>query len=237
MIIYACDTTAKTASVALTDGKRLLAEYTLNCGNTHSETLVPMTDTMLKTMRMSVADIDMFACSAGPGSFTGVRIGVANIKGLAFGTGKPCIGVSTLEALAVNMTGSWKGIVCPVMDARRRQFYTAFFKVSANGVERLTPDRVVPCSQLEDECRSLGEKVRICGDGASVASSLMDPALFDMAPERLLYQSAYSVALSALRSYESGIRTGDAELRPVYLRLPQAERDRLERINAANSEE
>lgn len=229
MIVFACDTTAKTASVALTDGNKLLAEYTQNCGNTHSETLIPMAETMLKTMHMSTADIDVFACSAGPGSFTGVRIGVATIKGMAFSSGRPCIGVSSLEALATNLLGTGDGIVCPVMDARRQQLYTAFFRISGRSLERLTQDRVVPCSQLEKDIIEIGNKVRICGDGCAVASSLLHHDHYETVPEKLLYQSAYSVAITALRLYDEGVRTTDAELRPVYLRLPQAERERLKK--------
>ena len=122
MIILAIESSALTASVAVCDGERLLGEYTLNNGNTHSETLLPMAEALLKSLNLTVQQIDLFAVAAGPGSFTGVRIGVATLKGLAFATQKPCVGVSTLEALAYNFPVP-KGLICPVMNARRKQVY------------------------------------------------------------------------------------------------------------------
>lgn len=236
MKILAVDSTAKTASAALCDGERLLAEYTLNNGNTHSETLLPMVEAILSAFAMKPHDVDLFACSAGPGSFTGVRIGVATVKGLAFGSGRPAVGVSTLEALARNLDHGDPAeekvtpkIICPVMDARRGQLYTARFIRRGDGLERLTPDRAISYTEFESETLPLG-KVWLCGDGYELVHGLMpEGSAFDT-PERLRYQSAYSVAMAALAAYGRG-DYGDADtLSPVYLRLSQAERERAERL-------
>lgn len=236
MLIYACDSTSGTASVALCRDGRLLAQYTQNGGNTHSETLLPMTGTMLKSLGLSVDDIDLFACAAGPGSFTGVRIGVATVKGLAFGKGKPCAGVSTLEALAQNLVSDEERIICPVMDARRGQFYTASFRSIDGKLERLTEDRIIPYSQFETEWRGRGKKIWLCGDGYTLVKSMLPEDGAFNTPEPLIYQSAFSVAQAALRAFGEGRCTDDALLRPIYLRLPQAERERLERLGRQNGD-
>ena len=232
MIIYACDSTAKAASVALCDGEKLLAQYTQNGGNTHSETLMPMTGTMLKSMHMTVDDIDVFACSAGPGSFTGVRIGVATVKGLAFGKGKPCVGVSALEALAMNLCDGYDSLICPVMDARRGQFYTALFRCSGGVLTRLRGDCVIPVGEIYSMISEYGGPIRFTGDGYSLVTAGKAVPGFIPTPEVLRHQSAYSVAQTALKAVSEGHGVPESELRPVYLRLPQAERERLEREKA-----
>ena len=238
MIIFACDSTAVIASVALCDGEKLLAEFTLNNGNTHSETLLPMTEAILSRLGMTPADIGLFACSAGPGSFTGVRIGVATVKGLAYGRGKPCVGVSSLEALSLNHKGLHPDgtLVCPVMDARRNQLYNALFEIKDGRPERLTPDRAVSAASLASELAGLGRRTAVCGDGSAILLGALG-GLRDgpetVFSDRLGFQSAYAVALAALRAYERGEAVDDAALRPVYLRPPQAERERLERLARA----
>ena len=224
MLILALDSSAVAGSVALCDGERLLCEYTVNLGNTHSETILPMVESILKLSGYTAVDI--FACSEGPGSFTGIRIGASTIKGLAFSTDKPCIGVSTLEALAYNLIGA-EGIICPVMNARRAQVYNAIFDGELN---RITEDRAIAAADLAVEL-SKYEKVYLCGDGVQVALDGGVDAI--PAPERLRHQSGYSVAQCALKKYLSGERTKDTELTPVYLRLPQAERARLEKISGS----
>ena len=226
MLILALDSSAVAGSVALCDNERLLCEYTVNLGNTHSETLLPMVESILKLSGYSTDDIDIFACSEGPGSFTGIRIGAATVKGLAFSTGKPCIGVSTLEALAHNLIG-FDGVICPVMNARRGQVYNAVFDKELN---RLTEDRAISAAELAREL-SAHERVYLCGDGTHVALDGGVKAI--SAPERLLHQSGYSVAQCALKKFALGVRTNDTELSPVYLRLPQAERVRLEKISGS----
>lgn len=227
MKILALDSTAGTASVALCDGHRLLSLWLLNNGLTHSERLLPMVESTLEASGVNVCDIDLFAVSAGPGSFTGVRIGVATVKGLAYGRGKPCIGVSTLHALAYNLISS-DGIVCPVMNARRGQVYNALFDCRNGKLIRLTDDRAISLTDLDAQLGTITDrKIYLCGDGYDIAKqTLTSPALCDT-PDLQIWQNACSVAQTALDLYERGLRTSDAELAPIYLRLPQAERERL----------
>ena len=214
MKIFACDSTAKTASVALCEDNILLAEFTQNGGNTHSETLLPMTEVLLNSMKTDIDEIDVFAVSEGPGSFTGVRIGAATVKGFAHRKDKPCIGVSTLEALARNLAFGEDKIIIPVMDARRGQFYTAKFAFKDGKLDRIGEDTPMSFEDFLEDVKALGERIYLCGDGYAPA-------------RKLRYQSAYSVAQIAYEKYLAGDRTSAEELRPTYLRLPQAERDRL----------
>ena len=231
MKIFACDSTAKTASVALCEDKILLAEFTQNGGNTHSETLLPMTEVLLNSMKTDIDEIDVFAVSEGPGSFTGVRIGAATIKGFAHRKNKPCIGISTLEALATNLAFGEDKIIVPVMDARRGQFYTAKFEFKNGALERMEDDSAKAFEELRAEIEALGRRVYLCGDGYAPARKLLGDELSFETPEKLRYQSAYSVAQIAYKKYLAGDRTSAEELRPTYLRLPQAERDRINKEN------
>ena len=230
MKILAFDSTATTASVAVTEDSRLLGEVTLNNGNTHSETLLPMAEALLGMLRLAVRDIDLFACSAGPGSFTGVRIGAATVKGMAFGTKRPCVGVSTLEALAYNMRGHC-GIICPVMNARRSQVYTAIFESDGECVKRLSEDMAIGVDELDEMLAAYDANVYLVGDGIEVALDCFKKTKAIAAPEKLRYQSAYSVSQVALCMHKDGKSVSDAELTATYLRLSQAERERLEREN------
>ena len=229
MIILALDSTAQTGAVALCRDEKLIASFTLNTGNTHSETLLPSVEAVLKLGDMTVDDVDLFAISKGPGSFTGVRIGAATVKGMAFGKDKPCIGVSTLEALAYNLRG-FSGIACPVMNARRSQVYNALFRVENGKIERLCPDRAIALTELAEELAAYGDTpIYLSGDGYDMTREALASCNLGNTPEELIYQSGYSVAMCALAAYEAGERTTDAELVPTYLRLPQAERERLEK--------
>ena len=229
MIILALDSTAQTGAVALCRDEKLIASFTLNTGNTHSETLRPSVEAVLKLGDMTVDDVDLFAISKGPGSFTGVRIGAATVKGMAFGKDKPCIGVSTLEALAYNLRG-FSGIACPVMNARRSQVYNALFRVENGKIERLCPDRAIALTELAEELAAYGDTpIYLSGDGYDMTREALTSCNLGNTPEELIYQSGYSVAMCALAAYEAGERTTDAELVPTYLRLPQAERERLEK--------
>ena len=233
MKILALDSTALTATVALCEDSHLIGLYTLNSGSTQSETLLPMVESLMKLMGWDISDIDLFACSRGPGSFTGVRIGAATIKGLAFGTGKPCIGVSTLEALAHTVSGLEQGkdiLLCPVMNARRGQVYNALFRMSDGVMTRLCDDRALSITELENELKAYNEPIYLNGDGYDITLKNMTQLSLPQTPEILRYQNAYSVAMIALEAYRNGIRTTDAELSPSYLRLPQAERERNERL-------
>jgi len=228
MKILALDSTAVAASVALCEDGKLLGEYTIQNGNTHSETLLPMVESLLDHFGMTVQDVDLFAVSAGPGSFTGVRIGVATVKGLAFAGGKPCIGVSTLEALAYNLV-DFDGLICPVMNARRKQVYTALFRSKNGELERLWTDRAIAISELDEQLSEYAEPVRLSGDGYDITLDLLTHTTVPTS-ERLRPQSAFSVAQVARRLYENGVRTTDAELVATYLRPSQAERERNERL-------
>ncbi len=228
MKILSLDSTAKVASVALCEDGRLLAEYTVQNGNKHSETLLPMCESILNAFGMKPHDIDMFALSAGPGSFTGVRIGAATVKGLAFGTDIPCIGVSTLHALAYNLLSDEDAFICPVMDARRGQLYTATFRSEGGRLLRLTPDRAISYTEFEQDVIALGERVYLTGDGYDLVCRSLDEKYRRVTPALLRAQSAYSVAQAALECYADGARTTEGDVRPIYLRLSQAERERLE---------
>lgn len=233
MKILALDSTALTASVALCEDQTLLAEYTVENGNTHSQTLLPMVESILSMFELTTDEIDLFAASAGPGSFTGVRIGAATLKGLAFDTQKPCIGVSTLEALAENLS-MMNGLVCPVMNARRKQVYTALFRFE-NGVgTRLLPDDAIAIAELGEILAKYNEPIYLVGDGYQITKELIACPTCQT-PERLLRQSAYSVAQVALRVYQNGLQTTDSEMVPTYLRLSQAERERNERLKQENT--
>ena len=231
MKILALDSTATAASVALCEDDRLLGEYTIQNGNTHSETLLPMVESLLGFFGLTVGEIDLFAVSTGPGSFTGVRIGVATLKGLAFGQGKCCIGVSTLEAMAESL-GAWEGTVCPVMDARRAQVYNALFYVNQGNITRVAPDRAIALSDLGEELKNLPESVFLVGDGSNLCyNTLLEevPGLV-LPPEHRMHQRATGVALAAMEKIAAG-EVGDGNtLTPNYLRLSQAEREKLERM-------
>lgn len=230
MKILSLDSTAIVSTVAVCEDERLLAQLTLNNGNTHSETLLPMIESSLKLLKLNIDDIDLFACSAGPGSFTGVRIGVATIKGLAFGKGKPCVGVSSLEALAYNLIGN-DGLICPVMNARRSQLYNALFICEGGKLRRICEDRLISVFDLEEELAGYtGIPIYLCGDGYNIAKDALTKISTQSTPTLQQYQSAYSVALCAYEAAKQELLTTDRELSPTYLRASQAERERLERL-------
>ena len=229
MLILALDSTAIVASVALCRDDKTIASFTVKNGNTHSETLLPMVEAVLKSAGVTVADIDLFACSVGPGSFTGVRIGAATIKGLAFGQDKNCLGISTLEALAENLT-PFDGIICPVMNARRGQVYNALFRFENGTLTRLCEDRALSVTELATELAEMGTPFALCGDGVEEFKRLAPNSAPTSISSLLEDQSAVSVAKVALRLANKGASGTDAELAPVYLRLPQAERERLEKL-------
>ena len=233
MKILAIDSTATVASVAVCDNESLVALYTVNNGNTHSETLLPMVESALRQAKLSVSDIELFAVSNGPGSFTGVRIGCATVKGLAFGRNIPCVGVSTLEALAYNMKGS-DGIICPVMNARRNQVYNALFEFDGDSLVRLCPDRAISIKELSEELSSdahcSDKKIYLCGDGYGITAPALPASRLGAAHPVMLHQNAYSVAMRALASFNEGNYSSDSELAPTYLRPSQAERERNEKL-------
>ena len=228
LLLLAFETSAKAASVALFDGEKLLGESYQNTGLTHSQTLMVMAEDLLKQCNHIPADVEAVAVAEGPGSFTGVRIGAATVKGLAFGKEKPCAGVSTLEALAYNLC-DYDGLICPVMNARRQQVYTALFRSKGGVLERLMPDSAIAITELDERLSQYEEPVRLCGDGYDVTIPLLTHAVIPTS-ERYRHQSAYSVAQVARRMHDLGEVCTDITLSPIYLRLSQAERERAERL-------
>ena len=232
MITLAFDSTAKAASVAVTEDGKLLGLYNIDNGLTQSELLLPMAENLLKSLKLGYSDIGLLAAAVGPGSFTGVRIGVSLIKGIAFGRDIPCVSVSTLEALAENLV-PLKGILAPCMDARRSQVYNALFISDENGIRRLTEDRAISLSELAEELKSYtGMPVYLSGDGYGVAYKALSELGVNLSrtPELLICENAYSIAKIAEEKYKRGEYTDDLGIAPTYLRMPQAERERLERL-------
>ena len=227
MLILAFESSARAASVALVEDGRLISQYSQCSGLTHSRTLLPMAEDMLKNAELTLDKVDLFAVAHGPGSFTGIRIGVSTVKGLAWAADKPCVGVSTLEAMAWHGLAAG-GLVCPVMDARRSQVYNALFQVENGRPVRLCEDRPIALSQLAEELRDLNAPAFLIGDGAELEEKyLREQGLAcTVAPENLRWQSAWGVAMAAMDK-----TPGNADaLLPVYLRLSQAERERQERL-------
>ena len=216
-MILSIDSSAKTASAALTDGEKVIKSEFANTGLTHSETLLPMIKRVMDGTDYSA--LDAIAITAGPGSFTGVRIGVATAKGLAFEYDIPCISVSTLEAIAYNFIDR-NCTVCAVMDARRMQFYNAVFKIENGVCHRLTPDRAIALDDLKNELEKL-ESVIIAGDGAQLCFDNLGLENTELPCEELMYQNAVSISKAA----QDKERISPAALMPTYLRLSQAERE------------
>ena len=227
MLILAFETSAKAASVALHDDAKLLAESYQNTGLTHSQTLMVMAEDMLKQCGYTAKDVTHVAVAAGPGSFTGVRIGVAAAKGLAWGLQVPCCGVSTLEAMAKNM-GIYAGIVCAVMDARRNQVYNALFRVENGNFSRITEDRAISLADLGAELSQMEGEVYLVGDGSLVAKAALGDRVIAPAEHRM-HQRAAGVAMVAAEMIAAGAICDAESMQPNYLRLSQAEREKLER--------
>jgi tRNA threonylcarbamoyladenosine biosynthesis protein TsaB len=228
MKFLAIDSTGAVATCALLENEELIAKKKVNSGLKHSEILLPMIKKMLDESNLAVSDIDIFVCSVGPGSFTGVRIGAATIKGLAFGR-KACVGVSSLEALAYSLTDK-EGIISAVMDARRDQLYNALFKCSGGNIERITDDRVVSADELANELAEYDCDVYLVGDGYSVAMKAVKSENVKETPEDQRDADAEGVARLGLKVYKESGAVSDLELLPTYLRVPQAERERNERL-------
>lgn len=224
MKILAVDSSAKTASVAVVENGSLLSECFVNAGLTHSRTLMPMVDNALTQADLKIEDIDSFCVNVGPGSFTGIRIGVAAVKGLALADDKKCAGISTLESIAYNFIDD-DCIVCASMDARCNQVYTALFRCKNSEVIRLCEDKAVSINDLCDELSQYNEKILLAGDGAEICFSAFKEKIPQVvfSGENRRYQRAFGAALAAFRNEDLFVNS--AELAPVYLRLPQAERE------------
>lgn len=228
MKILAIESSAKAASVALCRDGELLAQYFQNSGLTHSRTLLPMIEDLLKNLDMRAGDIDLFAVACGPGSFTGVRIGVAAAKGLAWALERPVCGVSTLEAMAWQ-AAHMDGIICPVMDARRNQVYNAKFETREGRPTRLSEDRAISLEELAREAKIDKKKYLLVGDGADLCYNWFRnndiPAI--KLPGHIVQQSTWGVSKAA----ESAAPVSPHDLKPEYIRLSQAERERQAREN------
>ena len=231
MKILALETSAVTASAAVTEDERLLSQSFQNSGLTHSATLMPMVSDLLKNTGLALKDMDVIAVAAGPGSFTGVRIGVAAAKGLAWPEDKPCAPCSTLESMA------WQcahvgGEICAAMDARRNQVYCARFRAEGGALTRLTEDRAMGLDELVAEVRAAAAPQALVGDGAHLVRAALEGQGLPCAlmPPHLLYQTAWGVARCALELARGGGLISAAAMAPSYHRLSQAERERLERM-------
>lgn len=232
MITLAFDTSAKVASVAVLDDEKTLASYSIDNGLTQSELILPMAENMLGALKLTFGDVGLLATSVGPGSFTGVRIGVSLVKGIAFGRNIPCAAVSTVEALAENLRGL-DGVIVPVMDARRNQVYSAAFVSEGGELVRKTEDRAISLDELYKELSEYSERqIYLVGDGYSVAAKALSALGLKLSstPIELRNENAASVGRIGFRKHARGESVSEREISPVYLRLPQAERERLERL-------
>lgn len=232
MLILAFETSAKAVGVALHDGQRLLAESYQNTGLTHSQTLMSMAQDLLRNCGKGPSDVTHLAVAAGPGSFTGVRIGVAAAKGFAWGAELPVYGVSTLEAMALGL-GICEGHVCACMDARRSQVYNAVFLADGGNLERVREDRAISLEDLALDLEHIDGPIYLVGDGAALCHRTLGERIPNLIllPEHRLQQRGSGVALAALLAMQRGDSCDGATLTPNYLRLSQAERERLEKEN------
>lgn len=232
MKILAFDSSGMTATVAYLQDEVLVCEYTVNYKKTHSQTLLPMLDEIVQTLGLDLETIDAIAVSKGPGSFTGLRIGSATVKGLALALNKPVIPVSTLDALAFNLCGH-QGIVCPIMDARRNQVYTGIYRFEGLDLKTIWEPSAMGIEELIGVLDKIGEPTVFLGDGVPVYRDNIDCAMqtaHTFAPPHLAMQRAGSVAsLGAVLASQGVMQTADEHV-PEYLRVSQAERERAERI-------
>ncbi len=231
MRILAFETSAKAASVAIVEDELLLAESYQNTGLTHSQTILAMAESMLSACGLTPKDIDAVAVAGGPGSFTGIRIGVAAAKGFAWGRELPLYGVSTLEAMAMSL-GVHNGIVCAAMDARRSQVYNALFRAEGGKLTRLREDRAISLQELGEDLKTFSEDIFLVGDGAVLCHKTLGEDLprLQLVPEHRRHQRAGGVALVAAAMAKSGESADAGAMVPNYLRLSQAERERAERM-------
>ncbi len=234
MKILGLDSSGLVASVAVVEEDNLLAEYTVNYKKTHSQTLLPMLDQIVKMIDLDLDTLDAIAIAGGPGSFTGLRIGSATAKGLGLALGRPLIQIPTVDGLAYNLYGS-RDMVCPLMDARRNQTYTGLYEFTPKGMEVLEPQCAVGINEIIEKINEKNRPVVFLGDGVPVFSSFIEENCqppFSFAPAHLNKQRASSVAALASTYYKEGKLQTAAEHSPDYLRLSQAERERLAKEQA-----
>ncbi|HCD43809.1 MAG TPA: tRNA (adenosine(37)-N6)-threonylcarbamoyltransferase complex dimerization subunit type 1 TsaB [Lachnoclostridium sp.] len=230
MRILGIESSSLVASVAVVEDEVLTAEYTVNFKRTHSQTLLPMLDEIVKMVELDLETMDAIAVSGGPGSFTGLRIGSATGKGLGLALKKPLVSVPTVDAMAYNLYGSAYR-VCPIMDARRNQVYTGIYD-NREGFSVIKEQCAMDIGELVEELNAAGQKVIFLGDGVPVYKKQIEEKItvpFLFAPAHLNRQRAAAVAALGGRYYEEGKTLTAAEHSPVYLRKPQAEREREEK--------
>ncbi|MGF7146050.1 tRNA threonylcarbamoyladenosine biosynthesis protein TsaB [Anaerotaenia torta] len=238
MKILALDSSGLVASVAVVTEEATLAEYTVNYKKTHSQTLLPMLDEAVKMIELDLAEVDAIAVAAGPGSFTGLRIGSATAKGLGLALKKPIIPVPTLEGLAYNLYGTDK-IICPLMDARRNQVYTGLYRFCGSEFQVRRDGAALVLEELLEELNEAGREVIFLGDGAAVYREQLLEGLripYSFAPVHLNRQRAAAIGARGLELYQNNICEDAAAHEPVYLRVSQAERERAARLEKAEKD-
>lgn len=231
MRILALDSSGLVASVALLEDDNLLAEYTVNYKKTHSQTLLPMLDEIVQMTDTELSSVDALAVAKGPGSFTGLRIGSATVKGLGLALNKPIIGIPTVEGLAMNLYET-DAVICPLMDARRNQVYTGIYKFQ-NGTLQVVKDQIpLGVEEIIEALNLLGQKVVFLGDGVPVYKYIIEKNMevpYSFAPAHVNKQRAGAIGVRAFEYYRQGLYSSAAEFEPDYLRLSQAERERMEK--------
>ncbi len=226
MKILSIECSASPVSAAITEDGKILAYSFQNVKITHSQTLLPTVENLVKAAKLTLSDIDGISVAAGPGSFTGIRIGISAVKGLAQANNIPVVAVSTLLSMAYNFTDFDNTIICACMDARCNQVYNALFEIKNGSVQRLLEDRAISIDLLSDELSKIDKNIIICGDGADLVFEAVNKQKnIKIACENLKFQSALGVALASLDDFRNGKTITANELLPVYLRLPQAERE------------
>lgn len=239
MTILALDSSGLVASVAILKDNQILAEYSVNYKKTHSQTLLPMLDEVVKMTEFSLDSVDAIAIASGPGSFTGLRIGSATAKGLGLALEKPIISVPTLEGLAINLFGlASDTLICPMMDARRKQVYGALFEFENQQLKVVKAQAALPVEDLLKEINELNKTVIFLGDGVPVYETMIKEQVtvpYSFAPAHMNRQRAASVAIRGQQMFKQGLSESAKEHKPEYLRLSQAERERLEKEKNALS--
>lgn len=232
MKILGIDSSGIVASAAIADEKNIIAEFTVNNKQTHSQTLLPMIDMVVKMSGVKLEEVDAIAVAAGPGSFTGLRIGSSTAKGLGLALKKPIVPIPTLDGLAYRLAAT-DGIICPIMDARRNQVYTAIYRMEDGELRRLSEQKAVDIHEIMEELEEYGEKVTFLGDGVDVHRQTIEAEFKGkcyFAPEHMAKQSAGAVAALGIVYFGQGKTETAAEHKPIYLRKSQAEREREEKL-------